>query len=81
MQRQLLGQLHMVADKQACCFGTVAAPAQTGDNAFDNIRVSASCQGLVEIEGIEEIIVLNNLNHGILAGTAGKNQCAVYIPH
>ena len=81
VQRQLFGQLHMVADKQACCFGTVAASAQTGNNAFDNIRVSASCQGFVEIEGIEKIVVLDDLNHGILAGTTGKNQCAVYIPH
>ena len=81
VQRQLLGQLHMVADKQACCFRTVAASAQTGDNAFDNVRVSASCQCLVEIEGIQKIIILDNLNHGILAGTTGKNQCAVYIPH
>ena len=44
VQRQLLGQLHMVADKQACRFRTVAAPAQTGNNAFDDVRVGASCQ-------------------------------------
>ncbi len=81
VQRQLLGQLHMVADEQACCFGTVAAPAQTGNNAFDDVRVSASCQGFVEIEGIEKIVVLDDLNHGILAGTAGQNEGAVYIPH
>ena len=81
VQRQLFGQLHMVADKQACCFRTVAASAQTGNNAFDDVRVSASCQGLVEIEGIQKIIILDNLNHGILAGTAGQNEGAVYIPH
>ena len=81
MQRQLFGKLHMVTYKQTCCFRTVAASAQTGNNAFDDIRVSASCQRFVEIEGIQKIIILDNLNHGILAGTAGQNEGAVYIPH